>query len=263
MAEHKPQVIFLAAAKVGGILANKLHPADFLLENLQIELNVIHGAFLHGVEKLLFLGSSCIYPREAPQPIVEEALLTGPLEPTNEAYALAKIAGIKLCQAYREQHGRDFVSVMPTNLYGPNDNFHPDHAHVPAALMKRFHDAKVAGLREVTVWGTGKPRREFLFIDDLADACIFVTKNYCGPIPLNIGVGHDVTIEDFAKLVAEVVGFKGKLVFDHSYPDGTPRKLLDVSRLTSIGWQARTPLLEGLTQTYHWYLSNLGTTRAA
>jgi GDP-L-fucose synthase len=263
MAQHKPHAVFLAAAKVGGILANKLHPADFLVQNLQIELNVIQAAFAHGVEKLLFLGSSCIYPREAPQPITEEALLTGPLEPTNEPYALAKIAGIKLCQAYRAQHGRDFVSVMPTNLYGPNDNFHPDHAHVPAALIGRFHHAKIAGLSEVTVWGTGRPRREFLFVDDLADACVFTMKNYSGPVPLNVGVGEDITIEEFARLVASVVGFKGELRFDHSYPDGTPRKLLDVNRLRAMGWQARTPLREGLMQTYHWYLSNLQTIRAA
>jgi GDP-L-fucose synthase len=215
------------------------------------------------VEKLLFLGSSCIYPREAPQPITEEALLTGPLEPTNEPYALAKIAGIKLCQAYRAQHGRDFVSVMPTNLYGPNDNFHPDHAHVPAALIGRFHHAKIAELNEVTVWGTGKPRREFLFVDDLADACVFTMKNYSGPIPLNVGVGDDVTIEDFARLVASVVGFEGELRFDHSYPDGTPRKLLDVSKLRAMGWQAHTPLREGLMHTYQWYLSHFETIRAA
>jgi GDP-L-fucose synthase len=263
MASHKPQAVFLAAAKVGGILANKLHPADFLYENLMIELSVIHAAFRHGVEKLLFLGSSCIYPREAPQPIPEEALLTGPLEPTNEAYALAKIAGIKLCQGYREQYGGDFISAMPTNLYGPNDNFHPEHAHVPAALIGRFHKAKLERNREVKVWGTGTPRREFLFVDDLADACVFLMKSYSGSVPINAGTGEDITIRSFAEIVRSVVGYEGELIFDPSYPDGTPRKMLDVSRLTAMGWRARTPLAEGLAQTYRWYLDHMEQVRAA
>jgi GDP-L-fucose synthase len=256
MKANKPHAIFLAAAKVGGILANKLHPADFLGENLAIELNVIQAAFRLGVEKLLFLGSSCIYPREAAQPIREEALLTGPLEATNEAYALAKIAGIKLCQGYREQYGCDYISAMPTNLYGPNDNFHPEHAHVPAALMLRFHRAKSEGAREVKVWGTGAPRREFLFVDDLADACVFLMKAYSGPIPINAGTGSDITIADFAHLVRSVVGFKGELVFDPAFPDGTPRKVLDVSRLTALGWRAKTTLEDGIEKTYRWFLDH-------
>jgi GDP-L-fucose synthase len=263
MMEHKPHAIFLAAAKVGGILANKLHPADFLSRNLLIELSVINAAFKSGVEKLLFLGSSCIYPREAPQPIPEEALLTGPLEPTNEAYALAKIAGIKLCQSYRQQYGCDFISAMPTNLYGPNDNFHPDHAHVPAALMMRFHGAKMQGLPNVKVWGTGSPRREFLFVDDLADACIFLMKNYSGPVAINVGTGEDVTIRSFAETMRAVVGYEGELVFDPSYPDGTPRKMLDVGRLATMGWRAQTPLAEGLAMTYRWYRDHPEQLRAA
>jgi GDP-L-fucose synthase len=263
MKQTKPQAIFLAAAKVGGILANKLHPGDFLYENLAIELNVIHAAFRLGVEKLLFLGSSCIYPREAEQPIREEALLTGPLEPTNEAYALAKIAGIKLCQGYREQYGCDFISAMPTNLYGPNDNFHPEHAHVPAALMLRFHHAKIGGARKVKVWGTGAPRREFLFVDDLADACVFLMKAYSGTMPINAGTGSDITIAAFAHLVRSAVGFNGELVFDPAYPDGTPRKVLDVSRLTALGWRAKTTVEDGLEQTYRWFLDHSGQLRAA
>jgi GDP-L-fucose synthase len=263
MEENKPHAIFLAAAKVGGILANKLHPAGFLYENLAIELNVIHAAYKLGVEKLLFLGSSCIYPREATQPIREEALLSGSLEATNEAYALAKIAGIKLCQSYRAQYGCDFISAMPTNLYGPNDNFHPEHAHVPAALMLRFHQAKIESAREVKVWGTGTPRREFLFVDDLADACVFLMKAYSGPIPINVGTGSDITIAAFAHLVRSAVGFKGELVFDPAFPDGTPRKVLDVSRLTALGWCAKTALEDGLEKTYRWFLDHSGQLRAA
>jgi GDP-L-fucose synthase len=263
MKENKPHAIFLAAARVGGILANKLHPADFLYENLAIELNVIQAASRLGVEKLLFLGSSCIYPREAGQPIREEALLTGPLEPTNEAYALAKIAGVKLCQGYREQYGSDFISAMPTNLYGPNDNFHPEHAHVPAALMLRFHRAKIEGAREVKVWGTGAPRREFLFVDDLADACVFLMKAYSGPIPINIGTGSDITIASFAHLVRSAVGFQGELVFDAAFPDGTPRKVLDVSRLTALGWRAKTTLEDGIEKTYRWFLDHSEQLRTA
>ena len=263
MVANRPQAIFLAAAKVGGILANKLHPADFLYQNLMIELNVIHAAFKLGVEKLLFLGSSCIYPREAPQPIQEEALLTGPLEPTNEAYALAKIAGIKLCQSYREQHGCDFISVMPTNLYGPNDNFHPQHSHMAAALMSRFHQAKIENAPEVTVWGTGTPCRELLFVDDLADACVFLMGAYSGPVALNVGTGKDLTIRSIAEVVRSVVGYEGELVYDPTYPDGTPRKVLDVSRLSALGWKAKTSLHEGLAQTYRWYCDNFRQLRAA
>ena len=260
--EKRPQAIFLAAAKVGGIIANKLHPADFLYRNLMIELGVIHAAYKFGVEKLLFLGSSCIYPREADQPIVEEALLTGPLEPTNEAYAIAKIAGVKLCQSYRRQYGSDFISVMPTNLYGPNDNFHPEHAHVPAALMLRFDKAKLEGLPHVVVWGSGSPRREFLFVDDLADACVFLMKNYSGDIPLNVGVGKDVTIKAFAELVRSVVGYQGEIVYDAAYPDGAPRKFLNVDKLSSLGWTAKTELKEGLAHTYRWYCENREKLRA-
>ena len=262
VALEKPEAIFLAAAKVGGILANKLHPADFLFQNLMIELSVIQSAFKHGVEKLLFLGSSCIYPREAPQPIREEALLTGPLEPTNDAYALAKIAGIKLCQSYRAQYGCDFISVMPTNLYGPNDNFHPQHSHMAAALMARFHEAKIGGLPEVTVWGTGAPRRELLFVDDLADACIFLMKTYSGPVALNVGTGDDLTLRSIAEMMQSVVGYEGQITFDASYPDGTPRKVLDVSRVSSLGWKAQTPLRDGLTETYAWYCNNSENLRA-
>ena len=228
-----------------------------------IELNVIDAASKHGVEKLLFLGSSCIYPREAPQPIKEEALLTGPLEQTNEAYALAKIAGIKLCQSYREQHGCDFISVMPTNLYGPNDNFHPQHSHMAAALMSRFHQAKVEHTPEVKVWGTGTPLRELLFVDDLADACVFLMKTYSGPVALNVGTGEDLTIRSIAEVVRSVVGYEGDLTYDPTYPDGTPRKVLDVSRLSQLGWKAKTSLQEGLTQTYRWYCDNLRQLRAA
>ena len=262
MAAEKPQVVFLAAAKVGGVLANKLHPAEFLYQNLMIELNVIHAAFRQGVEKLLFLGSSCIYPRDAPQPIREEALLTGPLEETNEAYALAKIAGVKLCQSYREQHGCDFISVMPTNLYGPNDNFHPQHSHMAAALMARFHQAKIDNAPTVTIWGTGTPRRELLFVDDLADACVYLTKCYSGPIPLNVGTGNDLTIRSIAEVMQSVVGYEGQIAFDASYPDGTPRKVLDVSRVSSLGWTAKTPLKDGLTGTYAWYCNNSENLRA-
>ena len=228
-----------------------------------IELNVIHAAFKHGVEKLLFLGSSCIYPREAPQPIKEEALLTGPLEQTNEAYALAKIAGIKLCQSYREQYGCDFISVMPTNLYGSNDNFHPQHSHMAAALMARFHQAKIENAPEVKVWGTGTPLRELLFVDDLADACIFLMKTYSGPVALNVGTGEDLTIRSIAEVMRSVVGYEGILAYDPSYPDGTPRKVLDVSRLSGLGWKAKTSLQEGLTKTYRWYCDNLKQLRAA
>jgi len=250
LAREKPDAVFMAAARVGGIRANSTYPVAFIGDNLAIALNVIRGAHAVGVKKLLFLGSSCIYPRLAAQPMTEEALLTGPLEPTNEWYAVAKIAGIKLCQAYRRQYGDDFISVMPTNLYGRGDNYHPEHGHVPAALIRRFHEAKVSGAASVEVWGTGKPRREFLAADDLADACVFMMKHYSGDDFLNVGTGEDIAIADFARLVAEVVGYRGALAFDTSRPDGAPRKLLDVSRLAALGWRAKTPLRDGLKAAY-------------
>jgi GDP-L-fucose synthase len=250
LAHNKPDAVFLAAARVGGIRANSTYPAAFIADNLAIALNVIRGAHASGVKKLLFLGSSCIYPKLAPQPMSEEQLLTGPLEPTNQWYAVAKIAGIKLCQAYRRQFGADFISVMPTNLYGPGDNYHPEDSHVPAALIRRFHEAKVSGAPSALVWGTGTPRREFLAADDLADACVFVMKHYSDDGFLNIGTGEDVTIADFARMVAAVVGYGGRIAFDPSRPDGTPRKLLDVSKLAALGWRASTPLGEGLKAAY-------------
>jgi GDP-L-fucose synthase len=258
LAQERPDAVFLAAAKVGGIHANSTYPADFIADNLAIALNVISSAHAHGVRKLLFLGSSCIYPKLAPQPMCEDMLLTGALEPTNQWYAVAKIAGIKLAEAYRRQHGADFVSVMPTNLYGPGDNYHPQDSHVPAALIRRFHEAKLAHAPQVTVWGTGTPRREFLAVDDLADACVFVMKHYSGEEFLNVGTGADVTIADFARLVAEIVGYNGSLAFDTSRPDGTPQKLLDVSRLAALGWRARTPLREGLAAAYADFLEGGG-----
>jgi GDP-L-fucose synthase len=249
-AAHRPQAVFLAAAKVGGISANDSLPVDFLDRNLRIAANVLAAAHATKVEKLLFLGSSCIYPRDAVQPMTEEALLTGPLEPTNQWYAIAKIAGIKLCEAYRQQYGDDFISVMPTNLYGPGDNYHPEHSHVPAALIRRFHEAKGSGAPEVEVWGTGAPRREFLHVDDMADACVFAMERYSGAGMLNIGTGSDVTIAAFARLVADVVGYSGELKFNANRPDGTPRKLLDVSKLAALGWRARIALREGLASAY-------------
>jgi GDP-L-fucose synthase len=250
LAQAKSDAVFLAAARVGGIRANSTYPAAFIADNLAIGLNLIRGAHAAGVKKLLFLGSSCIYPKLAPQPMREEQLLTGPLEPTNEWYAIAKIAGIKLCQAYRRQFDADFISVMPTNLYGPGDNYHPQDSHVPAALIRRFHEAKVAGAPSATVWGTGTPRREFLAADDLADACVFVMKHYSGDGFLNIGTGEDIAIADFARLVAEVVGYDGRIALDPSRPDGAPRKLLDVSKLAALGWRASTPLRQGLEAAY-------------
>jgi GDP-L-fucose synthase len=250
MAKAKPDVVFVAAGKVGGIRANSAYPAEFIADNLAISLNAIRAAHDYGVQKLLYLGSSCIYPREAPQPMQPGALLSGPLEPTNQWYAVAKIAGIKMCEAYRKQYGSDFVSVMPTNLYGPGDNYHPEDSHVPAALMRRFHEAKIGGADSVVVWGTGAPRREFLAVDDLADACVFVMKRYSGLEFLNIGAGEDIGIADFARLIAEVVGFGGQIKFDTSRPDGMPRKLLDVSRINALGWRATTPLREGLERMY-------------
>lgn len=256
LAREKPDAVFLAAAKVGGIHANSTYPADFIADNLAIALNVIQGSRMYGVKKLLFLGSSCIYPKLAPQPMTEDMLLTGPLEPTNQWYAVAKIAGIKLCEAYRRQHGCDFISVMPTNLYGPGDNYHPENSHVPAALIRRFHEAKLARAPSVTVWGTGTPRREFLAVDDLADACVFVMKTYSGDEFLNVGTGEDITIGEFAQLVAQVVGYTGRLVFDSSRQDGTPQKLLDVSKLAALGWRAKTPLREGLKVAYADFLGS-------
>jgi GDP-L-fucose synthase len=252
--EHKPEVVFLAAAKVGGILANLTHPAEFLHDNLAIQTNVIHAAWTHGARKLLFLGSSCIYPRLAPQPLKEEYLLSGPLEVTNEAYAIAKIAGLKLAAAYHAQYGFSTISLMPTNLYGPGDNFDLESSHVLPALIRRFHEAKVSNAPSVTLWGTGTPRREFLHVDDLADAACFLMENYNSPDPLNVGVGNDLTIAELAALVARIVGYSGRLVFDSSRPDGTPRKLLDVSRLSTLGWRARIPLEQGIASTYDWYL---------
>jgi len=254
--DERPEYVFLAAAKVGGILANSTFPADFIYDNLVIETNLIHSAHLEGVKKLLFLGSSCIYPKHCPQPMKEEYLLSGYLEPTNEPYAVAKIAGIKMCQAYNRQYGTHFISVMPTNLYGPGDNFDLETSHVLPALIRKFHEAKVNGDPSVEIWGTGTPRREFLYVDDLADACLFLMNQYEKDDIINVGVGKDQTIRELAELVGEVVGFKGELRFDPSQPDGTPLKLLDVSRLTALGWQARTPLRKGIRQAYEWYLAH-------
>lgn len=255
-AAETPEYVYLAAAKVGGILANDTYPVDFLRDNLAIQLNVLDAAHRHGARKLLLLGSSCIYPKFAPQPMKEEYLLTGELEPTNEPYAIAKIAGVKLCQAYRKQHGADFISVMPTNLYGPGDNFDLQSSHVLPALIRKFHEAKERGEPGVTVWGTGTPRREFLHVDDLADACVFLMDNYSGGEPVNIGVGKDLSIGELAALVSEVVGYEGEISYDTSRPDGTPRKLLDVSRLNGLGWQAGIPLSVGIEQTYAWFLES-------
>jgi GDP-L-fucose synthase len=253
LGEHRPEAVLLAAARVGGIHENDIYPGDFLYDNLAIATNVIEASRRAGVAKLLFLGSSCIYPRLAPQPISESCLLTGPLEPTNEWYAVAKIAGLKLCQAYRRQHGCDFVSVMPTNLYGPNDNFDLLSSHVLAALLSKI-DAAVRECREVVeIWGTGSPRREFLHVDDLADAVVFLMKTWSDEEPINIGTGTDVTISELAKLIAEIVGFSGRFVFDGSKPDGTPRKLLDVSKLAALGWRPQIELQTGIRQTYDWY----------
>ena len=254
-AAHRPQVVFLAAAKVGGIVANNTMRGEFLYDNLIIAANVIHAAHVNGAEKLMFLGSSCIYPRLAPQPLREDSMLTGTLEPTNEPYAIAKIAGIKMVEAYRSQYGVDFINVMPTNLYGSGDNYHPEYSHVVAALIRRFHEAKAAGISDVAVWGTGTPRREFLYVDDMADACIHLMKNYSGDELVNIGTGEDITIAEFARVVAATIGYTGKIGFDSSRPDGTPRKLLDVSRLAGLGWRARTSLEEGIGLAYQAYLS--------
>ncbi len=248
--KENPAYVFLAAAKVGGILANDTYRAEFLYDNLMIEANVIHSAYKSGVKKLMFLGSSCIYPKMAPQPLQENALLTGLLEPTNEPYAIAKIAGIKLCDAYRAQYGCNFVSVMPTNLYGPNDNYHPQNSHVLPAMIRRFHEAKKAGLSSVTIWGSGMPRREFLHVDDLADACFFLMQHYNEAGFVNIGTGEDVSILELAQMVRQIVGFEGEIKNDLSKPDGTPRKLMDVSKLTAFGWKARIELGEGILSVY-------------
>jgi GDP-L-fucose synthase len=250
MAQSRPEAVFVAAGTVGGIRANSALPADFIDDNIAIALDTIRAAHRNGIKKLVYLGSSCIYPRLAPQPMTPDMLLSGSLEPTNQWYAVAKIAGIKLCESYRLQHGADFVSVMPTNVYGLGDNYHPDDSHVPAALVRRFHEAKVSGAPSVTVWGTGSPRREFLAVDDLADACVFVMKCYSDLQFLNLGTGEDITIGEFARLVADVVGYPGKIVFDASRPDGAPRKLLDVSPINALGWRATIPLREGLQRMY-------------
>jgi GDP-L-fucose synthase len=259
---NRPDAVFLAAAKVGGIYANDTYPAEFISTNLAIALNVIRAAHKTGVKKLLALGSSCIYPKHAPQPMTEDALLSGPLEPSNEWYAVAKIAAIKLCESYRKQYGCDFISVMPTNLYGRNDNYHPENSHVPAALIRRFHEAKINGAPAVMVWGTGSPRREFLFADDAADACVFAMKHYSDLGFLNIGAGKDTTIREFAERVRDVVDYRGQIVFDTSRPDGAPQKLLDVSRMAGLGWNAKTSLSEGLKQAYADFLQQGGRHKA-
>jgi GDP-L-fucose synthase len=255
--QNRPDAVVLAAAKVGGIHANATYPVDFLYDNLMIEANVIHACARAGVAKLLFLGSSCIYPAAAPQPIAEHALLTGPLEPTNEGYAVAKIAGIKLCQAYRRQDGCDFIAAMPTNLFGPGDYFHPENSHVPAALLRRIHEARETGAPTVTVWGSGRPRREFLYVDDLADACVFLLRHYSDEAPINVGTGADIAIADFAAILCDIIGYAGTLTYDTRRPDGVPRKVLDVSRLSNMGWRAPTPLREGLRMYYRWFLDHL------
>lgn len=253
---EKPQVVIVAAAKVGGIKANNEYPVEFLLENLRIQNSVIRSAFEAGVRKLLFLGSSCIYPKLAPQPIPETSLLGGPLEPTNEAYAIAKIAGIKLCQAYAREYGATFISVMPTNLYGPNDSFDLETSHVLPALVRKAHEAKTRNDNKLIVWGSGKPRREFLHVDDLASACLLLLEKYDSPEIINVGCGEDVTIRELAELICDVVGFDGELVWDTTKPDGTPRKLLDVTKIRALGWQAIIPLRQGIAQTYEWFLAN-------
>jgi GDP-L-fucose synthase len=254
--DEKPAVVILAAAKVGGIKANNDYPVEFLLDNLRIQNNVIRSAYQTGVRKLLFLGSSCIYPKLAPQPIPESALLTGPLEPTNEPYAVAKIAGIKLCQAYAREYGANFISVMPTNLYGPNDNFDLETSHALAALVRKAHEAKMRGEKQLVVWGTGIPRREFLHVDDLASACLLLLEHYDSPEIINIGCGEDVTIRELAELISDVVGFDGELVWDKTKPDGTPRKLLDITRMRALGWEPKISLRNGIARTYEWFLGN-------
>ena len=255
-AEEKPEYVFLAAAKVGGIIANSEAPAEFMYENILLEMNVIHSAWKNNCKKVLFLGSSCIYPRILPQPISEDSLLTGKLEETNEAYALAKISGLKYCEYLNRQYGTDYISAMPTNLYGPNDNYHPTHSHVLPALIRRFHEAKTAGIESVTCWGDGTPLREFLYVDDLADACVFLMNNYSGNETVNLGTGKELTIKELTELVAEVVGYEGKIEWDTSKPNGTPRKLLDVSKLEKLGWKYKTELPEGIKLAYEDFLNN-------
>jgi GDP-L-fucose synthase len=255
-AATRPEYVFLVAGTVGGILANSTRPAEFIYDNMMIHATVVDAAYREGVTKLLYLGSSCIYPRECPQPMKEEYLLTGPLEPTNEPYAIAKIAGIKLCQSYRRQYGCDFISAMPTNLYGPNDNFNLTSSHVLPALIRKFHDARAEGRSDVVVWGTGAARREFLHVDDLADACLFIMEHYDGDVHINVGTGMDLSIRELAELVREIVYPQSKLTFDTTKPDGTPRKLLDVSRLHALGWTHRIPLRQGIESTYEWFLAN-------
>jgi GDP-L-fucose synthase len=255
-AQEKPGVVIVAAARVGGIQANNDFPVEFLLDNLRIQNNVIHAAHQAGVRKLLFLGSSCIYPKFAPQPIPETALLSGPLEPTNEAYAIAKIAGVKLCRAYSREYGANFISAMPTNLYGPNDNFDLETSHVLAALLRKAHEAKMRKVRELIVWGSGKPRREFLHVDDLASACLFLLEEYDSPEIINVGCGEDISIRELAELICDVVSFDGELAWDATKPDGTPRKLLDITKLHDLGWQPTIPLRDGVAQTYDWFLAN-------
>lgn len=255
--KEKPDIVIFAAAKVGGIKANNDFPVEFLTDNLRIQTNVISGAYQNGARKLLFLGSSCIYPKHAPQPIPESALLTGPLEPTNEAYAIAKIAGVKLCQAYDREYKTNFISAMPSNLYGPNENFDLETSHVLAALLRKAHEAKTKHAREIVVWGTGTPRREFLHVDDCASACLFLLENYDSPEIINVGCGEDVTIRELAELICDVVGFEGDLTWDKTKPDGTPRKLLDVSKLSGLGWAPGISLRDGISQTYDWFLKNV------
>ncbi|WP_299395898.1 GDP-L-fucose synthase [uncultured Desulfovibrio sp.] len=255
-AAERPEYVLLAAAHVGGIQANSCYPADFIRNNLQIQTNVIDAAYRHGVRKLLFLGSSCIYPRNAPQPMPESCLLSGPLEPTNDSYAIAKIAGIKMCQAYRRQYGFDAISVMPTNLYGPEDNFHPENSHVLPALLRRLHEAKGSRAPEVRIWGTGSALREFLHVDDMADACLYLMQTYDDAEIVNIGSGEEISIAALARMIADIVGYQGKLVQDASKPDGTPRKLLDLTKLHALGWKARIPLEDGIRDTYRWYVDH-------
>lgn len=259
--EAKPEYVFLAAAKVGGILANSTFPAEFIYDNLAIQTNVVHQAYVHGVKKLLLLGSSCIYPRDSPQPMKEEYLLTGPLEPTNEWYAVAKIAGIKMCQAYRRQYGCNFIAAMPTNLYGPHDNFDLQTAHVLAALLRRFHEAREQS-RVPTLWGSGSPRREFLHVDDCAEACLFLMDRYSDPMVMNVGAGQDIAIAELAALVAEVVGYRGEIQWDRTKPDGMPRKLMDSGRITGLGWSPRISLQQGVKDAYDWYRKQLGESQA-
>ncbi len=255
--QEKPDYVFLAAAKVGGIMANSTYGAEFIYDNIMIQTNIIHNSYKSGVKKLLFLGSSCIYPKFAPQPMKEEYLLTGELEPTNEPYAIAKITGIKMCQAYNRQYGTNYISVMPTNLYGPNDNFDLETSHVLPAMIRKFHEAKLNNSPEVVLWGTGSPKREFLHVDDLADACVFLMNNYDGTEIVNIGTGEDLTIKELAEMIKDIVGFEGKITWDSSKPDGTPRKLLDVSKLKEAGWFYTVPLKEGIEQTYEWFRNSV------